>query len=43
MKRLKKFFKYLITCLADLRGLARAVNEAQTPEELDSMICGDKL
>ena len=41
-KKIKKFFIYIVTFFSDLKGAARAVNEASTPEEMDEMICGGR-
>lgn len=40
MKKIAKFFTYVINMLVCLSRMAEAVNKAESPEELDRMICG---
>ena len=40
MKRILKFFAYFITAFSSPGRLARAVNEADTPDEMDELVLG---
>ena len=40
MKRILKFFAYFITCLSSPGRLAKAVNEANSPDEMDEIVLG---
>jgi hypothetical protein len=38
MDKIIKFFTYAIMMICDMRGLAEAMNEAESTEELDELV-----
>ena len=42
IKALHIFFAYIVVAVTDIKRLAKAVNEASSPEEMDELILGGK-
>lgn len=42
MKKIVDFFTYAAKCFYDPKGIADAINEVQSPAELDNIILGRK-
>ena len=38
--KISKFLTYVVKAFASLKELAEAVNRAESPEELDELVCG---